>query len=126
MRILQGQTGLDCGGWPAIGVSRRVGRIVVRTEIGLDFDDASGHHTTLGSVDQQLAEQAGRDQFRRAVEEGAGKQAAGEATRNVPLRSSLPALIITGPICSSRKQRANLFRDLFATVFSLRFRDRTI
>ena len=60
----------------AMRVGGRVGRVVVRAEISLDLDDASGQHAMPVSVHEQLAQETRRDVFWRVLKESARKQAA--------------------------------------------------
>jgi hypothetical protein len=64
------------GSGPAMGVRRGVGRIVVRAEIGFDFDDAAGKVLravlVFDPMDEDLAEQARSHDVRLSFEEGAG------------------------------------------------------
>ena len=68
-------------GRPAMGVRRRIGRIVVRTEICFDFDDSAGKRGPAAGRqgNQQLAEQARGNQLRRVLEERTRQQTAGLA-----------------------------------------------
>jgi hypothetical protein len=63
---------------PAVGVGGGVGRIIVRAEIGLGFHDAAGEEAGVGSMDQELAQQAGRNKLGTVLEEGPGEKAAGK------------------------------------------------
>jgi hypothetical protein len=44
-------------GWPAIGMRGGVGRCVVRTQVGLDLDNAANNGPPTGHADQQLSKQ---------------------------------------------------------------------
>lgn len=61
----------------AMRVGGGIGRVVVRAEIGLDLDDASGDQAMFGLVDEELAEEFGSDELGAAFEEAAGEQATG-------------------------------------------------
>ena len=59
-------------GGAAMGVGGGIGRVVVRPEVGFDFDDAAGKEPA-SSVQwtRSLPEQARSHQLRRGLEEGA-------------------------------------------------------
>ncbi len=50
-----------------MGVRGGVGRIVVRAQVGLDFDDAAGQPSGAGAVREDLAEQPRGDLLRRGL-----------------------------------------------------------
>jgi len=65
----------------AMGVGGRVGRIVVRTQVGLGLHDPSGQQPECRNVRQQLAQQARGHQLRRRRKEGARQQGAPSSER---------------------------------------------
>jgi hypothetical protein len=54
-----------------MGVGRGVWWIVVRTEVGFDLYDTAGKDFVSDAMDEKLAEQARRDEFRRMLVKGA-------------------------------------------------------
>ena len=60
----------------------RVGRFVVRAQIGLDLDNPTRQHSSASPMGEYLAEQARSHVLRRRFTEGARKQAAGKASRS--------------------------------------------
>ena len=71
--VARGGTAMRMGGW--------IGRGVVGTEVGFDFDDSSGYDAPGIVVRENLAKQARGDDFRAGFEKGAGEQAAERCTR---------------------------------------------
>src|SRR5579871_2267159 len=65
-------------GGSAVRMSGGVGRIVVGTEVGLDFDNPSGDYAFLCSMDEQFTEQQRRNALGGVLEEAARNEAAGE------------------------------------------------
>ena len=55
----------------AMGVGCRVRWIVMRTEVGFDLYDAAGKNFASDAMDEKLAEQARRDEFRWVLVKGA-------------------------------------------------------
>ena len=60
-------------------VGCRIGRVVVRAHVGLDFDDSARDESSGGSMDQQFSEQARSNLVRRGLKKGARQQSAGQA-----------------------------------------------
>lgn len=67
--------------WSAMRVGGRVWLLVVRTEISLDFDDASGYDPGGSAMDEQFSEQLGSDALGGVLKKAAGHEPAGEASR---------------------------------------------
>lgn len=66
--------------WSAMRMGSRIGRVVVRAEIGFDFDDAAGEvlRTVLvfDPMDEDFAKQARSHELRRRLKKRAGQQPA--------------------------------------------------
>jgi hypothetical protein len=62
-----------------MGVGSRIGGIVVRAQIGFDFNDPARQHAGLCPMGKHLAQQARSHQLRPSLKEGAREQAAGNS-----------------------------------------------
>jgi hypothetical protein len=66
------------GSGTAMGVGRRVGRVVVGTHVGFDFNDSADEGFSAGAMDQKLAQKARGDEVGAVFEEGAREKLAGK------------------------------------------------
>jgi len=82
----------------AMGVSGRVGRVVVRAQVGFDFDDPPCQHAGVRSMRENLAQQARGYMLRRSLKESAGEQAARKA-RCSHVRLDKPPELLQKPLC---------------------------
>src|SRR5580698_3306022 len=90
----------------AVGVGSGIGRLVVGTEIGFDFDNPAGEAPTLRPMHKHLAQQARRHQLWRSFEEAAREQSAAylcdffHSLINASTSSAWPSGVTLGKMCS--------------------------
>jgi hypothetical protein len=82
-------------------VRRRIGRLPVRSQVGLDFDNAPGNELPLwGPSDKYLAKEKPRHALRRRLKKGAAQQLAWQLDSPASLQEIRSVARLNPPVLS--------------------------